>query len=217
MPQYFDEEPNTRSAPERVEVDLGDVSFAMSTDHGVFSHGRLDRGTRLLLTRAPAPGDHGNLLDLGCGAGPIAITLALRSPSAVVWAVDVNERARELCTANASSLGLDNVKVLHPDDLDPTIRFDAIWSNPPIRIGKPALHAMLERWLARLNSEASAWLVVQRHLGADSLERWITDLGYRTERRASRSSYRLLEVSRDIEHPAATPDETPPSSPSAPA
>ncbi len=207
MPQYFDEEPNTRSNPERVEVDLGDVSFAISTDHGVFSHGRLDRGTRLLLTRAPSPADRGDLLDLGCGAGPIAITLALRCPSAVIWAVDINERARALCTDNARTLGLDNVRVAHPDDIDPAIRFQTIWSNPPIRIGKPALHDMLERWLAQLDGDASAWMVVQRHLGADSLEQWLNNSGYHARRHASRSSYRLLEVQRTTEQRGSDPDE----------
>ena len=196
MPQYFDKDPITPSARERVEVDLGDVSFTIVTDRGVFSHGRLDRGTRLLLTAARTPPPPGNLLDLGCGAGPIAITMALRSPSATVWAVDVNERARQLCSENAAALNLDNVIVAHPDEVDPTIRFTTIWSNPPIRIGKSALHDLLTVWLDRLDVGSSAWLVVQRHLGADSLARWLESTGRRVQRRAGRSSFRLLEVHR---------------------
>ncbi len=194
MPQYFDNDPITPSARERIEVDLGDVSFSMATDRGVFSHGRLDRGTRLLLTAAATPPSQGNLVDLGCGAGPIAITMALRSPSATVWAVDVNDRARQLCSENAAALGLDNITVAHPNEVDSTMRFDTIWSNPPIRIGKSALHDLLDVWLGRLEDTCSAWLVVQRHLGADSLGRWLESNGYLVRRRAGRSSFRLLEV-----------------------
>jgi 16S rRNA G1207 methylase RsmC len=136
-------------------------------------------------------------LDLGCGYGPIALTLAHRAPAATVWAVDVNERARELCTANAAAAGLaDRIVVAAPDDVDPAVRFDLIWSNPPVRIGKPALHDLLDRWLARLTPEGRAVLVVQKHLGADSLARRLADEGWTVRRLVSRQAYRILEVTR---------------------
>jgi 16S rRNA (guanine1207-N2)-methyltransferase len=160
----------------------------------VFSHGRLDPGTAVLLRNAPPPPQHGELLDLGCGAGAIALTLARRASAATVWAVDVNERARDLCAANAAGNSIPNVVVRAPEEVPSNIRFEAIWSNPPIRIGKPALHELLTTWLVRLNVDGRALLVVQKHLGADSLHRWLTDAGWPTSRVASQRGYRLLEI-----------------------
>jgi 16S rRNA (guanine1207-N2)-methyltransferase len=191
---YFDEDPSVPSDPIDVDVALPDTAFTLTTDRGVFGRGRLDAGTSLLLRTAPPPPATGHLLDLGCGAGPIALTLARRSPAATVWAIDVNERARDLCASNARRNGVGNVVVARPDDVDPSIRYAAIWSNPPIRVGKPALHALLLTWLARLGDDGTAALVVHKHLGADSLQRWLTDRGHRTERSASRSGYRVLSV-----------------------
>lgn len=187
---YFDEHPETPSAPARVEVVLADIRLSLTTDRGVFGHARLDPGTRLLLQEAPAPPPHGDLLDLGCGYGAIALTMALRAPGATVWAVDVNERARRLCADNARSHSVRNVRVCAPDEVPAEVRFTAIWSNPPIRIGKAALHDLLLRWLARLDGEAV--LVVHRHLGSDSLQRWLDSEGYPTTRLVSRAGYRLL-------------------------
>jgi 16S rRNA (guanine1207-N2)-methyltransferase len=194
MSHYFDEVPGATSAETVVTVDLPEISFTLRTDRGVFSHGRLDAGTAMILRRAPAPPIRGDLLDLGCGAGPIALTMARRAPAATVWAVDVNARARSLCAANAADNGIANVVVRAPDDVPADVRFDAIWSNPPIRIGKDALHELLITWLRRLTDEGRAVLVVQKHLGSDSLQRWLTDRGWPTTRLASMRGYRLLDV-----------------------
>ena len=194
MPHYFDESPAAGSAEATVHVELPDTSFMLRTDRGVFSHGRLDAGTALLLRAAPPPPPTGVALDLGCGAGPIAVALAGRAPGAEVWAVDVNERARALCAANAASNGRENIVVAAPDDVPADVRFDVIWSNPPIRIGKAALHELLAGWLDRLTPAGRAVLVVQKHLGADSLQRWLIEHGWPTVRLASAKGYRLLEV-----------------------
>ena len=191
---YFDPEPAGPSDPVAVDVVLPDVSFRMTTDRGTFSHGRLDTGTAVLLRGEPGLPASGDLLDLGCGSGPIAITMALRSPAATVWAVDVNARARERCAANVEALGLANVRVAAPEDVPADVRFDALRSNPPIRVGKQALHALLDEWLARLRPGGDAVLVVQRHLGADSLQAWLRTRGWKVERLASRGGYRLLHV-----------------------
>lgn len=189
---YFDERPGVDSARTTVDVALADLAFTLTTDRGVFSHGHVDTGTLLLLQQAPPPPPQGHLLDLGCGAGPIAITLAMRSPGATVWAVDVNERARELTAANARRNAVDNISVVAPEEVPAEVRFAAIWSNPPIRVGKRALHDLLLTWFARLTDQGAAVLVVQKHLGADSLQRWLTEQGYPTERIASRAGFRLL-------------------------
>ncbi|WP_203985288.1 class I SAM-dependent methyltransferase [Sphaerisporangium rufum] len=182
---------------------LPDVHFRLATDSGVFSGDRLDPGTRVLLETVPPPPAGGDLLDLGCGYGPVALTMAARAPEATVWAVDVNRRAVELCGRNATAAGLYKVRSVHADEVPPQVRFAAIWSNPAIRIGKPALHAMLTRWLDRLVPGGTAHLVVQKHLGADSLQRWLTGQGFATTRVASRSAYRVLAVSA---RPAPGPD-----------
>jgi 16S rRNA (guanine1207-N2)-methyltransferase len=177
-----------------VTLVLPDVRLELTTDRGVFARDGVDPGTKMLLLEAPAPPVKGNLLDLGCGYGPIALTLARRSPAATVWAVDVNHRALALTGANASAAGVANLRPISPGDVPDDVRFATIWSNPPVRIGKPALQTLLARWLGRLVPGGSAWLVVHKHLGADSLARWLVGEGYPTERRRSRMGYRLLEV-----------------------
>jgi 16S rRNA (guanine1207-N2)-methyltransferase len=193
---YFDPSPTAASRPATVALSLPDVELQLGTDRGVFGGSGVDPGTKFLLLDGPQPdrAETGDLLDLGCGYGPIALTLATRAPEATVWAVDVNERARALCAANAEAAGLANVRVAAPDEVPADVRFAGIWSNPPIRIGKAALHELLLTWLARLAEGAPAHLVVQKHLGSDSLARWLTEQGHPTSKLRSRAGYRLLEV-----------------------
>ncbi len=193
--QYFEDDPTVASAPRPVEVTLPDVSFTLTADRGVFSADHLDAGTKLLLLEAPPLTDARTILDLGCGWGPIACVAAARAPEASVWAVDVNERARSLTAANAAAIGAaDRVHVAAPDDVPADVRFDRILSNPPIRIGKSVLHGLLDRWLGRLTPTGRAHLVVQKHLGSDSLARWLHDRGHHVERLKSRAGFRILEV-----------------------
>jgi 16S rRNA (guanine1207-N2)-methyltransferase len=195
---YFDEEPTTESAPREVTLLLPDLTLTLQTDRGVFGYDRVDAGTKLLLLKAPSPAAGGDLLDIGCGTGAIALTMARRAPDATVWAIDVNERARDLCRANAVHNGCTNVRVCAPDELPEEVRFATIWSNPAIRIGKPALHAMLRRWLDRLDDDGEALLVVHKHLGSDSLQTWLTTQGFPTSRVASSSGYRILRSRAEL-------------------
>jgi len=196
---YFSARPGAPHRPGQVRVILPDVYLELATDAGVFSPGRLDPGTRLLLEEAPGPPARGDVLDLGCGYGPVACVLAARSPGAAVWAIDVNERALELCERNARTAGLANVRCLPPGDAALPAGFAAIWSNPPVRIGKEALHALLSGWLGRLEPAGHAYLVVGRNLGADSLHRWLAGQGWPVTRLAARSGYRLLQVDYQAE------------------
>jgi 16S rRNA (guanine1207-N2)-methyltransferase len=193
---YFDDDPTISSEPLIVDVTLTDIAFTMETDRGVFSHGHVDTATSMLIRASLPLATTGDLLDLGCGAGPIALTMARRSPAARIWAVDVNRRARELCTRNALRNGLSNLTAVHPDEVPGDISFATIWSNPPIRIGKGPLHELLSTWLGRLDTDGTAALVVQKHLGADSLARWILEQGYACDRIASKAGFRLLEIRR---------------------
>jgi 16S rRNA G1207 methylase RsmC len=145
-----------------------------------------------------APKD-GNILDLGCGWGPIALNLAKHSPKAKVWAVDVNSRSLELTAENAKTLGLSNIQTATPESVEPDIKFSGIWSNPPIRIGKKELHGLLLAWLPRLEKGGSAYLVVQKNLGSDSLQKWLTETlieGYEVSRLTSIKTYRIIKVLR---------------------
>jgi 16S rRNA G1207 methylase RsmC len=198
---YFDRTPAVASARRTTWLNLPGVSTELVTDRGVFAGDGIDPGTRyLLLERSGhlAVGPDAQLLDLGCGYGPIAIAMATWTGGPVaptVWAVDVNDRALDLCRENVTTAGLDSrVRVARPEAVPADIRFAEIWSNPPIRIGKAALHELLGTWLARLTDDGQAWLVVHKHLGSDSLVRWLTTQGYRADRHSSRMGYRLLRV-----------------------
>ncbi len=160
----------------------------------MFSHSALDPGTAVLLREAPLSVAAGDVLDLGCGYGPIALALAERNPDATVWAVDVNSRALELTAANAARLGAGNVRARSPGEVPEETRFVAIYGNPPIRIGKSALHDLLVCWLARLQVGGVAHLVVARNLGADSLGRWLSAQGFGVRRVAAHRGYRVLAV-----------------------
>jgi 16S rRNA (guanine1207-N2)-methyltransferase len=194
--QYFAEQPAAAHRPGTVHVVLPDTHLKLATDSGVFSPERLDPGTRLLLETAPPPPADGDLLDLGAGYGPLALVLASRAPAARVWAVDVNRRALELCERNAADARLGTVRCRLPDDPSLPATYQLIWSNPPIRIGKDALHQLLASWLGRLAPGAAAYLVVQRNLGSDSLQRWLSAEGWQAARLAARAGYRVLEVRR---------------------
>ena len=178
---------------------LPDLYLEVATDSGMFSPGRLDSGTRFLLEAAADPAARppasGDLLDLGCGYGPIACSLAVRSPGATVWAVDVNERALALCAANSDRAGLPNVRAVLPGSPALPAAFAGIWSNPPVRIGKQALHELLRRWLPLLAHGAAATIVMGRNPGTDSLHAWLaTEEGWQVKRLSARSGYRLLRV-----------------------
>lgn len=196
---YFSASPSSPEALRRIPVTLAGRSGEVTTAGGVFSPGHVDAGTGVLLANMPPAPPGGDLLDLGCGWGPVALSLAAQSPHATVWAVDVNERALDLVRRNAAEWSLHNINAVRPEDVPETVRFRSIRSNPPIRIGKPELHALLERWIPRLDEGGDAWLVVQRNLGSDSLQRWLADTfagGYAVSRAATGRGFRVLEVRR---------------------
>jgi 16S rRNA (guanine1207-N2)-methyltransferase len=192
---YFSATPASPENLRRIRVSLAGRDLEVTTAGGVFSPDHVDAGTAVLLSNTPPPPAGGNFLDLGCGWGPIALTLALASPAATVHALDVNERALDLTRRNATALGLEGVHASGADGIPDAVRFDLIWSNPPIRVGKAALHDLLSTWLPRLAPGGVAYLVVQKNLGSDSLQRWIeTELGMPCARFASSKGFRVLEV-----------------------
>jgi 16S rRNA G1207 methylase RsmC len=167
----------------------------LQSGSGVFAQGRVDAGTSVLFREAEPEASDGPFLDLGCGYGVVAVALAAVRPGAEVWAVDVNERALLLTRENAETAGVA-VRAVRPEEVPDEVRFTEIWSNPPIRIGKQALHDLLLTWLPRLAPDGRAVLVVGRNLGADSLHRWLQEQGFDTTRLGSAKGFRVLEVRR---------------------
>ena len=195
---YFDEAPSGDMKTKDIKVTLDAREVTVTTAGSIFSPDHVDTGTKILLEHlddAPAGGD---ILDLGCGWGPIALALALHSPKATVWAIDVNERARQLTELNAAKLGLTNIKVCHPSEVPANLEFTGIWSNPPIRVGKDVLHELMTTWLPRLEVGADAYLVVQKNLGADSLQRWISASvpGISVDRVSTAKAFRVLRATK---------------------
>lgn len=206
---YFSAQPSTPFARKTVRVVLGGVERTLTTSGGIFSPDGIDKGTAVLLDGVPAPAADGDLLDIGCGWGPLALTMALASPGAMVHAVDVNERSVELTRENASALALGNVVACAPDAVPEPTRFQTIWSNPPIRVGKDVLHGILLHWLPRLAPGGTAWLVVQKNLGSDSLQSWLArelPEGLAVSRHSTAKSFRILRVDRAAEAAADEPE-----------
>ena len=196
---YFSATPESELKLRTIRAPIAGRTVELQTANGVFSPERIDTGTRVLLSSVPAPPPGGNLLDLGCGWGPIALTLAAESPHATVWAVDVNERSLDLVRRNAAAMGVTNVDAVLPADVPASLEFMTIWSNPPIRVGKDELHALLRLWLPRLSPGTDAWLVVARNLGSDSLQRWMDGEFVSTltvTRAALNKGYRVLRARR---------------------
>jgi 16S rRNA (guanine1207-N2)-methyltransferase len=196
---YFSAEPESAPRLRQFHIQLAGQAYELTTANGIFSPERIDIGTQVLLANAPPAPPGGHLLDLGCGWGPIALTLAIEAPHAIVWAVDVNERALDLVRRNAHAIGLTNITVVRPEDVPSDLEFMTIRSNPPIRVGKNELHNLLESWLPRLEAGSDAWLVVQRNLGSDSLQRWLQSRlpeSFSILRAATNKGYRVLRVRR---------------------
>ena len=198
--QYFsDSSPASAEETRRIEVRARGFDLSMRVSSRVFSGSKLDLGTRQLLETTPDLPEGGTFLDLGCGWGPIATIMSLESPNAAVWAVDVNSRAVDLTRRNAQSNGASRVRALKAQEAlsssaESHTRFDVIWSNPPVRIGKDAMHEMLAAWLGRLAPDGVAYLVVQKNLGADSLITWLRGQGFQASKYASKKGFRIIEV-----------------------
>ncbi|MFZ4116952.1 MAG: class I SAM-dependent methyltransferase [Rhodoluna sp.] len=196
---YFASSPEGPLVPREITVTLNGNKYSVLTAGGIFSPEHIDQGTQVLLTHLERANPSGNFLDIGCGWGPIALALALHSPKAVIYAIDVNQRSLELTKLNAERLGISNIIVCKPEEVPHNIQFDEIWSNPPIRVGKVVLHEILTLWINRLTTGGTARLVVQKNLGSDSLHKWLTQEfspEFESTRIDSSKTFRVLKVTR---------------------
>jgi len=195
---YFSEQPTGEFKPKKIFTSIAGQRVELFTAGGTFSPDHMDTGTAILLEHADQAPSTGNLLDLGCGWGPIALTLAKKNPEATVWAIDVNERSLELTRMNAEKLGLANIRAVHIDEVAADLKFTGIWSNPPIRVGKEALHEILTKWLVRLEDECEAYLVVSKDLGADTLLKWMQSQfeNLQSERIETAKGFRIIRSAK---------------------
>jgi 16S rRNA G1207 methylase RsmC len=197
---YFSQEPSSPLKPKTIQITVAGEMVDVTTASGTFSPQQLDFGTEVLIEQMDLAPVSGNLLDLGCGWGPIALNLGKLRPNTKVWAVDVNTRSVELTQANSKKLGISNITALLPDEVPADLRFSGIWSNPPIRIGKKELHELLLMWLPRLEAGCEAYLVVQKNLGSDSLQKWLTEelaSDFEVSRYTSIKTYRVLKIKKN--------------------
>ncbi len=200
MPQqhYFSENPEAQAKTTTVTFELEDRVFQLTAASGTFSSTRLDPGTKVLLQQSKFFPDSGTVLDIGCGWGPIGLSIASLRPETVVYGLDINSRSLDLAALNGKHLGLENFEAVRAEQIPAELLFDAIWSNPPIRVGKSVLHNLLETWLPRLKPGASAMLVVQKQLGAESLQKWISQTfkDYSVDKHSIDKGYRVIRVTR---------------------
>jgi 16S rRNA G1207 methylase RsmC len=197
---YFSQEPGSALKSKEILIPVAGQMVTVTTASGTFSPAQLDFGTEVLIEQMDLAPESGDILDLGCGWGPIALNLAKLRPGTKVWAVDVNTRSVELTAKNAKDLGLSNISAVVPDEVPENLLFRGIWSNPPIRIGKKELHELLLKWLPRLQVGAEAYLVVQKNLGSDSLQKWLTEElagKFEVSRYTSIKTYRVIKVKRN--------------------
>ncbi|MBR6460103.1 MAG: methyltransferase [Actinomycetaceae bacterium] len=194
---YFSPHPSAEERYSR-EVSICGNTYHVSTSAGVFSAGGLDKATAVFLDRVPLdtlPED-ARVLDLGCGWGPLSLALAQTYPHAELWATDTNTQALSLTRENLQNAGFTG-NVCTPEEafakLTPA-SVDLIWSNPPIRIGKAALHELLLDNLRLLKPDGNAYFVVGKNLGADSLTVWLREQGYGCEKIGSSKGFRILHV-----------------------
>ena len=198
MPQqhYFSEQPQTDAKTHSVEFELEGTVFNLTAASGTFSSTRLDSGTRVLLKESALFPDSGTVLDIGCGWGPISLAVATLRPETEVFGLDVNSRSLELAQANAAALKLKNFKAVRAEQIPNELLFDGIWSNPPIRVGKAVLHQLMQTWIPRLKPGASAMLVVQKQLGAESFQKWLSETftEFDVAKQSIDKGYRVIRV-----------------------
>ncbi|MFM2019442.1 MAG: hypothetical protein RL718_23 [Actinomycetota bacterium] len=198
MPQqhYFSEQPQTDAKTHSVEFELEGTVFNLTAASGTFSSTRLDSGTRVLLKESALFPDSGTVLDIGCGWGPISLAVATLRPETEVFGLDVNSRSLELAQANAAALKLKNFKAVRAEQIPDDLLFDGIWSNPPIRVGKAVLHQLMQTWIPRLKPGASAMLVVQKQLGAESFQKWLSETftEFDVAKQSIDKGYRVIRV-----------------------
>ena len=188
---YYTREPASESRPVSCAFEYRGHALRFTTDAGVFSRGELDPGSRLLLDALPVL--RGDVLDLGCGWGPVGIAVAAANPEARVTLVDVNLRALRLSEENARQNQV-RVTCLESDGFGALSgSFDAVITNPPIRAGKQVIYGMFADARKHLRPGGSLYLVIRKQQGAESCLRYLQTLFPRVEKLRRSAGYWVLQ------------------------
>lgn len=167
MEHYYSEKPSAEHHIGQIDYSLGDLNLIFMTDAGVFSKDKVDYGTHILIRSLPIL--KGRILDLGCGYGPIGISLSKLNPDLEITMVDINQRAVDLANKNIDLNNVKNVDAFQSNGFEKVKEtFNAIVSNPPIRAGKKVIYPLFERSIEYLEKGASLYLVIQKKQGAKS-------------------------------------------------
>lgn len=200
MDHYYSSKPSSESHRETIEVDLSGRKFSFVTDAGVFSKKRVDFGSEVLMTTAENIAfPEGNLLDVGCGYGPIGLYLAKSFPNRQVEMVDINERAILLTKENAQVNAIDNVEIYVSNVFEQVKnnQFAGIISNPPIRAGKKVVHQILEEAYDYLMPGGKLLIVIQKKQGAPSARKKMEDVFGNVKRVALEKGYWVLASTKE--------------------
>lgn len=195
---YYSKDPKVESKPKEWTATLRGKTLQFKTDAGVFSKGEVDFGSRLLVETFVMSETEGNILDVGCGYGPIGLTIAASYPDRNVHLVDVNERALALCTRNAEQNGITNVTI-YPSDALSAVKaegFSVILTNPPIRAGKETVFSFYDGSYAKLSIGGQLWVVIQKKQGAPSSVKHLQELFGNVEVVAKKKGYYILRATK---------------------
>ena len=175
MGYYFDENPTLESNVKEIKFSLYGQNYVYFTDNGVFSKSKIDEGTFIFLKVLLPLHLTGRILDLGCGYGPLGLTIAQNSKEARVDLADINSRALALASRSGERLNLnDRVTFLHSDIFEKIEGpYDSIVVNPPIRAGKVVTFRMYEESKQYLIDGGSLYVVIRRKQGAESALKYI--------------------------------------------
>lgn len=193
---YYAKDPKVKSQPKDWTAELRGKTMRFKTDAGVFSKGEVDFGSRLLVESFSMPEVKGDVLDVGCGYGPIGLTIAASFPERHIQMVDVNERALALSKHNAGQNGISNATIYSSDALSAVqgADFAAILTNPPIRAGKDTVFAFYDHSFAKLQLGGELWVVIQKKQGAPSTMKRLEELFGNVETVAKKRGYFILRA-----------------------
>ncbi len=192
---YYSKKTTTKSEEKTWSYELRGHSFSFTTDHAVFSKREVDYGSRLLIDAFTEPEVEGDVLDLGCGYGPIGLSLAKVLQKRNIVMVDVNERALDLAKKNAVQNNIRNVTIKESDRLQGVsdYTFASILTNPPIRAGKEVVHHMFEESAKALVDQGELWVVIQKKQGAPSAKQKLEELLGHVEVVTKQKGYYILK------------------------
>ncbi|BCB01978.1 class I SAM-dependent methyltransferase [Bacillus sp. KH172YL63] len=197
---YYSHNPDVESNPQTIDFELRGNAFRFTTDQGVFSKKEVDFGSRVLIEAFQWPEAEGAILDIGCGYGPIGLSLAKEAEERTVHMIDVNERALSLARENAKMNHVQNVSIYQSDRYANVVEkeFAAILTNPPIRAGKETVHSILEQSYDHLKGYGELWVVIQKKQGAPSAMEKMEKLFSNVEIVTRKKGYYILKSVKEI-------------------